>query len=115
MKFKKFGVVVLSMASTLAWCAPTFAALNPAPAPMSEKADKLEPFRGKVEAVDTTAKTLTVAGKIYSITTDTKLTKSGKTITLGDLTVGEQVHGLAKQTANGKAEATMVMVIPAPK
>ncbi|HEU5070443.1 MAG TPA: DUF5666 domain-containing protein [Verrucomicrobiae bacterium] len=115
MKLNKIAVIALS-AVTVGWLyTPAFAAALHSPVPVSEKTAEVKPFRGKVEAVDTTANTLTVGGKAYSISANTKLTKTGKTITLGEIAVGDQVHGLAKLTADGKSAATMVMVVPAPK
>ena len=47
------------------------------------------PFRGKLAAVDKTAKTIKVGKSIYQITSETRLLKGGKPATLGDGVVGE--------------------------
>jgi hypothetical protein len=67
-----------------------------------------------VDAVDAAANTLTVEGKVFQITAETKLTKSGKTITLAEIMAGDQVHGLARHASDGKPVATTVMVVSAP-
>ena len=73
---------------------------------------KQMPFRGKVSAVDKTAKAITLEGKengrTFQITSGTKITKDGKPAVLDDITVGQSVGGLAKQSAAGKWEASTV-------
>ena len=77
-------------------------------APKSENRAKQLPFRGKVSAVDKTAKTITLAGKekgrTFQITSGTKITKDGKPAVLDDVTAGESVGGRAKENAAGKWE-----------
>ena len=72
------------------------------------------PFRGKVSAVDKTAKTITLDGKekgrTFQITSGTKITKDGKPAVLDDVTVGESVRGVAKENATGKLEAVTLKV-----
>jgi hypothetical protein len=67
------------------------------------------PFRGKVSAVDKSAKTITLEGKengrTFQITSGTKITKDGKPAVLDDVKVGQSVGGLAKESAAGKWEA----------
>ncbi len=69
----------------------------------SENKPKQMPFRGKVSAVDKTAKTITLEGKekgrTFQITSATKITKDGKPSVLDEVTVGESVGGLAKEDA----------------
>ena len=66
------------------------------------------PFRGKLAAVDKTAKTIKVGESIYYITSETKITKAGKPATLEDGVVDEPVTGYAKPTEDGKMAATTV-------
>ena len=77
-------------------------------APKSDNRPKQLPFRGKVGAVDKTAKTITLAGKekgrTFQITSGTKITKDGKPAVLDDVTAGESVGGRAKENAAGKWE-----------
>ena len=72
--------------------------------------EKSPVFHGKVEAVDSTANTLTVDGKVINITASSKLTKADKTVTLADIKVGDSVHGTTKQTVDGRVEALTVRV-----
>jgi len=85
-----------------------------AQAPKSENRPKQLPFRGKVGAVDKTAKTITLEGKeksrTFQITSGTKITKDGKPAVLDDVTVGESVRGVAKENAAGKLEAVTLKV-----
>ena len=66
------------------------------------------PFRGKLAAVDKTAKTIKVGESIYQVTSETKITKAGKPATLEDGVVGEPVTGYVKPTEGGKMAATTV-------
>jgi len=83
-------------------------------APKSENRPKQMPFRGKVRAIDKTAKTITLEGKekgrTFQITSGTKITKEGKPAVLDDVTVGESVRGVAKENATGKLEAVSLKV-----
>lgn len=49
------------------------------------------PARGKVTAIDKSAKTVTVGERVFHITSETRLTKAGKPATLDDAAVGEDV------------------------
>lgn len=66
------------------------------------------PFRGKVGSVDKAAKTFTIGERTFQITADTKIVKDGKSATLEDAVVGEDVGGVAKKTDDGKLIATSV-------
>ena len=76
--------------------------------PKSEGKQKQMPFRGKISAVDKTAKTVTLEGKeksrAFQITSATKITKDGKPAVMDDLIVGQTVGGSARQTVSGKWE-----------
>lgn len=76
----------------------------------NDKAEKGELFKGKVEAVDAEAKTLTVDGAVIAVTATTKLTKAGKEIKLTEIKVGDQIHGRARKNAEGKTEAIKIQV-----
>ena len=108
--FVILGVVgALGMTPMAVWAGPAAAAQEEKP----EKAKKA--FDGKVEAVDTTQKTMTVGGNVIYISAVTKLTKNDKAITFSDIVVGEEVHGTTHQTYDGKTEALTVKVGPKPK
>jgi hypothetical protein len=74
----------------------------------SKPSAKTTPFNGKLEAIDKTAKTVTLAGKTketFSITSETKIMKDGKPATFDDATPGETIHGSYKKTEDGKMVA----------
>lgn len=77
------------------------------------------PFRGRLKAVDLTAKTLTLAGRekdrVFHVTTETKFTKDGKPATLADGAKVEEVAGYARTGKDGRAEAVTVRFGPAPR
>ena len=72
------------------------------------------PFRGKLAAVDQTAKTIKIGESIYQITSQTKIMKAGKPAALQDAVVGEEAAGYAKPTDDGKMSANMVRFGPKP-
>ena len=82
--------------------------------PKSEGKQKQMPFRGKVSAVDKTAKSVTLEGKeksrTFQITSTTKITKDGKPAVMDDVLVGQIVGGLAKETAAGKLEVVTLNI-----
>src|SRR3989442_1367699 len=109
---KKSIVLALMTAAMVFTGPPTKAAEGAkdksAQAPKSERKQKQMPFRGKVSAVDKTAKTVTLEGKeksrTFQITSATKIAKDGKPAVMDDVIVGQTVRGLAKETATGKWE-----------
>jgi hypothetical protein len=71
------------------------------------KRAKQMPFRGKITAVDTTAKTLTLSGKqprTMRLTATTRIQRDGKPARIEDLRAGETVGGLAKANDAGEWE-----------
>jgi len=87
---------------------------TPSQTPKSERKQKQIPFRGKVGAVDKTAKTVTLEGKeksrTFQITSATKITQDGKPAVIDDIIVGQTVGGSAKQTAAGKWEVVTLNI-----
>ena len=87
---------------------------TPSQSPKSERKQKQIPFRGKVGAVDKTAKTVTLEGKeksrTFQITSATKITQDGKPAVIDDIIVGQTVGGSAKQTAAGKWEVVTLNI-----
>ena len=65
-------------------------------------------FRGTVSAIDAKAMTLTVETRTFAVTSDTKIIKDGKSATLADGVVGEQVSGTYKKTDDGKLTAISI-------
>ena len=77
-------------------------------APAKPKKHSNPPFHGKLSAVDTNAKTLTVSTLTLQVTPDTKITKDGQPATLSDGVVGQPVSGSYKKTDDGKLNAVTV-------
>ena len=65
-------------------------------------------FQGTVSAIDAKAMTLTVGTRTLHVTSDTKIIKDGKSATLADGVVGEQVSGAYKKTDDGKLNAISI-------
>lgn len=65
-------------------------------------------FRGKLDALDNTAKTITVGSRTFQITSQTRIKKDGKPATLGDGVIGESVAGAYKKNSEGKLDAVSV-------
>ena len=113
MKTTKIGLIILGTIAAVGFAMPAFAGPVQQPAQLQEKQAKPvkgNPFKGKVESVDTRANTMTVSGKLIYTSANTKFTKGGKEITLADIQTGDEVHGTTHQTAAGKAEADRVTV-----
>lgn len=63
------------------------------------------PFRGTVAAVDKAAKTVKVGERVFHISAETQLTKSGKPATIGDVAVGDPITGSYTKGDDGKLTA----------
>src|SRR5262249_7951191 len=110
MKRTKIGLVILGAALALGVATPTVTVHAQQPRPQQEKPEKDKAFNGKVEAVDSAAKTLTVGGSLIYVADTTKITKQGKAIMLSEVMVGDAVHGTTRQTFDGKTEAVSITV-----
>lgn len=66
------------------------------------------PFRGKLLAVDKTAKTITVEKRTFQITSETKIFKGDKPAVLEDGVLDEAVTGSYKKSEDGKLIAGSV-------
>jgi hypothetical protein len=84
------------------------------PAP-EKKARTVMPFHGKLKAVDSTAKTISIGERTFQITSDTKIFKGEKPATLADAVVGENAGGSYKKTQDGKLDVLMVHFGPKPE
>ncbi len=86
------------------------------PAAKEKKASKPAgvPFRGKIEALDKTAMTVTLAGKeksrVIHVTSSTRFMKDGKPAIFGDLAIGDAAVGQVRKTEDGKEEAMVMRV-----
>ena len=72
------------------------------------------PFRGKVGAVDKTAKTVKVGERTFQITSDTRIVKAGKPATVDDVSEGEEVGGAYREGDGGKLNLVSLRVGPRP-
>ncbi len=79
----------------------------------AEPAAKL-PFRGKIDSVDKTAKTIKVGERVFHVTASSKLMSKGKAVTLDDAKVGEEVGGSYQEAAGGKLELVSLRIGPKP-
>jgi hypothetical protein len=74
------------------------------------------PFHGMISAVDTKAKTFTIAGKqksrVFKITDRSVLTKAGSAATMKDVAEKEEVRGSYWKNADGTLEARNVKLGP---
>ena len=68
------------------------------------------PFRGKIASVDKQAKSLKVGERTFHVTTESKLMKAGKAATLDDATVGEEVGGSYRESADKKLEIVSLRI-----
>jgi hypothetical protein len=66
--------------------------------------------RGPVSAVDATAGMLTVAGKTFTVTADTRLDHNGQPFTFASLTVGQNVDVLGALQASGELTASRIQL-----
>jgi len=66
---------------------------------------RVTPFRGKLKAIDNTAKTISIGNETIYITSETRITKAGKPATLEDGAVGDDVAGACRKDAEGKINA----------
>jgi hypothetical protein len=87
---------------------------GPVAAPAKEKKDTA-PFRGKIDAVDKTAKTIKVGERTFQVTSSTIIKKLGKPATFDDAKVGEEVRGQFKKTEDGKLELLSLYIGPKPE
>jgi hypothetical protein len=87
-------------------------ATNKPPATASAKS---LPFTGKLGAVDTSAKTITLdesTKRVFQITSETKITRADKPAILSDAVVGEAIRGSYKKTDDGKLVAVSLFLGP---
>lgn len=83
------------------------------------KSAKAFPFRGKISAVDLSAKTITLPGKeknrVFQVTGETKIVKDGKPSTLESAKVGDEVGGRALAASDGKLDLVALRIGPKPE
>lgn len=79
------------------------------------KGERALPFRGKVGAINKTAKTVTVGERVFHITADTRIIKGGKPAKLEDGVIGDEIGGSYRKAQDGKLVAAMVRFGPVPE
>jgi hypothetical protein len=92
---------------------------SPSPSPSASPATKMvrvTPFHGMISAVDTRAKTFTIAGKdtprVFKLTDQSVITKAGAAASMKDVVEKEEVRGTYWKEADGTLLAKMVKVGP---
>ena len=93
---------------------PSASASPAAQASPAEKKARAIPFRGTVSAVDTSAKTFTIAGKkesrVFKVTDNTTVTKDGASATISDISAETAVTGSYWKQEDGTLEAKTVKI-----
>jgi hypothetical protein len=113
MKTAKLFLIALFTAASISGSLPARADEKPAQA-AQHKQTRI-PFNGKVNAVDTDARTLVIGKekkRTVQITPETKITRHGEPATLQDITVGEDIGGLGINLGEGRLEAVSLRVGP---
>ena len=80
----------------------------PAEKPKKETKDKPLPYRGKLTAVDKSAKTITIGDRVFHVTSETKITKDDKPAVLEDGKAGDEVRGQYKSAEGDKLQAVSI-------
>jgi Cu/Ag efflux protein CusF len=118
LKFSLLGLLAIAVAGTPAMLRAQTTPATPAAPVLPALPNKIGkqplPFRGKVKAVDNSAKTISLANETIQITSDTKILKLGKPATLADIAVGDNVAGSYKKEADGKLNAATLRIGPKP-
>ena len=116
MKIHILRIAALSLLATAIAVAPTqtLAQENKEKSTTEKKdAPKIErgiPFRGKVAALDKTAKTVTVGERVFQVTSETKIRKDNKPATLDDVAVGDEIGGTYTKGDDGKLTAKTLRI-----
>lgn len=105
-------LLAISLLTGAIFTAPSYAQTQQAKAPSTEvKGQKPVriPFSGKLGTVDKTTMNITLDGKTKKrtirVTPQTKIMKAGKSASLLDAVIGEEVGGQAIKNAEGEEEA----------
>lgn len=99
MKKLIISILIAAFAATAAM--PVMAADEKPAKKEAAPAARAIPFRGKITAVDKSAKTVKVGERTFHVTSETRIIKAGKPATLDEATVGEDV-GLAYREGDDK-------------
>lgn len=113
---KSFGkLTLLAIIAASVVGVPLHAVPPPDPKPAAPAAPdtkpKAIPFRGKIGAVDKTAKTITLDEKnkrVFQISSETKMTKDEKPATFDAAAVGDYITGQYTKDENDKLTAKVI-------
>jgi hypothetical protein len=108
-RFSFLVLLAIAMAGTPVALRAQNAATNAA---AHKRIKSVTPFRGKLKAIDNTAKTISVGNEMIQITSETMITKAGKPATLEDGVVGDDVAGACRKDAEGKVNAVSLRFGP---
>jgi hypothetical protein len=84
------------------------------PEKTEKKTARSIPFHGKIDAVDSLAKSIKVGERTFLATSSTKFTKAGKPTSFDDAKVGEEVGGAYHENTDGKFELISMRIGPKP-
>jgi hypothetical protein len=109
LKFTLLGLLAIGAAGIPAVLraqnTPATPAAPATPPTVKKTSNKPLPFRGKLKAIDNTAKTISVGAETIQITSETRITKAGKPAMLEDGVVGEDVGGAYRKDTDGTLNA----------
>ena len=118
MKTQLLKIIALCALAAFGSTGPLSLQAQEKPAASAEaKKDRPIPFNGKINEIDKSAKTIGIGKekkRTIHITDMTKIMKAGKTATLEDASVGDEVGGTYRDNA-GKLEAVSLRVGPKPE
>ena len=107
---KKLIISILIAAFAATAALPVMAADEKPAKKEAAPAARAIPFRGKIAAVDKSAKTIKVGERTFHVTSDTRIVKAGKPATLDDATVGEDVGGAYRESEDKKMNLVSLRV-----
>lgn len=109
MKKLIISILVAAFAATAAL--PVMAAdEKPAEKKAAAPATRAVPFRGKIAAVDKSAKTIKVGERTFHVTSETRIVKAGKPSTLDEVKVDEEVGGAYREGDDKKMNLVSLRV-----
>lgn len=116
---------ILMLGAALAMFGPSASAQSAEGKPTAaaaEKAPATKPinFRGTISAVDSVAKSVTitnvsVASRVFHVTSSTRIVSGGKPAVFADAKPGEEAGGSFRTAADGRLELVSLRIGPVPK
>jgi hypothetical protein len=107
LKFSLLGLLAIVMTGT-----PVALRAQSTNAAPRKAVNRPLPFRGKVKAVDNSAKTVSVGTLTLQITSESRIIKTGKPATFQDAAVGDNVAGSYRKDADGKMDVVSLRIGP---